>query len=205
MGESRSRTPHSASCTSNSRVAAGETGDMPSTIDPARTPSITGDGSPSAPISAALSSSVAVTQVIVTSLRAATSEGDSPTLAPCSAASSDHARVRLQTVISKPALSRLRTIGAPMIPSPMNPTESATIVPPLPCRILVTHHAADTTVPAMVPALRDRLPRETIMGRLLKRLVLLGIVGVVAYRALVALGIVGDDEEVIEFEWDDEN
>jgi len=43
------------------------------------------------------------------------------------------------------------------------------------------------------------------MGRLLKRLVLLGIVGVVAYRALVALGIVGDDEEVIEFEWDDEN
>jgi hypothetical protein len=57
----------------------------------------------------------------------------------------------------------------------------------------------------MVPALRDRLPRETIMGRLLKRLVLLGIVGVVAYRALVALGTVGDDEEVIEFEWDDEN
>jgi len=43
------------------------------------------------------------------------------------------------------------------------------------------------------------------MGRLLKRLVLLGIVGLIAYRALAALGIVGSDEEMIEFEWDDED
>ena len=43
------------------------------------------------------------------------------------------------------------------------------------------------------------------MGRLLKRLVLLGIVGAIVYRALVTLGIVGSDEEAIEFEWDDED
>ena len=43
------------------------------------------------------------------------------------------------------------------------------------------------------------------MGRLLKRLVLLGIVGVIAYRALVTLGLVGDEDEAIEFEWDDED
>jgi hypothetical protein len=43
------------------------------------------------------------------------------------------------------------------------------------------------------------------MGRLLKRLVLLGIVGVIAYRALVALGLVGDEDEAIEFEWNDED
>jgi len=51
---------------------------------------------------------------------------------------------------------------------------------------------------------RDHPPKETTMGRLLKRLVLLAVVGFVTYRALAALGIVGDDDEAIEFEWDDE-
>ena len=42
------------------------------------------------------------------------------------------------------------------------------------------------------------------MGRLLKRLIILGIVGFAVYRALAALGIVGPDEEMLDFEWDDE-
>jgi hypothetical protein len=42
------------------------------------------------------------------------------------------------------------------------------------------------------------------MGRLLKRLVTLAIVGFVAYRVLAALGIVGDEDEAIEFDWDED-
>jgi hypothetical protein len=43
------------------------------------------------------------------------------------------------------------------------------------------------------------------MGHLLKRLVLLGGVGVIVYRTLVTLGLVGSNDEAIEFKWDDED
>jgi hypothetical protein len=52
---------------------------------------------------------------------------------------------------------------------------------------------------------RDHAPKETSMGRLLKRLIVLGIVGFVVYRALVTLGVIGSDDDTLEFDWGDDD
>jgi len=43
------------------------------------------------------------------------------------------------------------------------------------------------------------------MGSKLKRLIMLGVVAFMAYRTLITLGVIGSDDEAIEFDWDDDD
>jgi hypothetical protein len=78
---------------------------------------------PSEPNNTCSTSGVSETIVTTTSACAAASAGVAARSAPSSEASaSSFERVRLCTITSKPARRRLRAIGAPIVPSPTNPT-----------------------------------------------------------------------------------
>src|SRR5689334_21947405 len=109
-----------AARSANSRVRFGEIVLM----SIARRPSCAPDATPSGPKSTASTSGESTTTVTTTSERCATSRGVFATAMPSFARASARASVRLVTVTSKPALRRLRAIGAPMIPVPTTPTRS---------------------------------------------------------------------------------
>ena len=76
---------------------------------------------PCSPSTTSSTAFVSVTIVMMMSLCAATSAGDSPALAPAVASGAIASRRRAQTATAWPRFSRFRTIGDPMVPSPMNP------------------------------------------------------------------------------------
>src|SRR5439155_12554998 len=98
-------------------VASGEIVDMSQTRLPGFAPTAT----PSSPKRTASTSGVSETIVTTMSASVAASAGVAARFAPADARDSSFARVRLCTVTSKPARSRFRAIGAPIVPSPMKP------------------------------------------------------------------------------------
>src|SRR5215207_381259 len=101
------------------REAVGEIVDMSTTS----APSGSAAAAPWSPNSTSSTSGASGTIVMKASAPAAASAGVAAAVAPCSAAKrSAFSRVRVWTESSKPASRRLRAIGAPMMPSPTNPT-----------------------------------------------------------------------------------
>jgi hypothetical protein len=66
-----------------------------------------------------------VTIVMTTSLRDATCDADSPAAAPAATSDAMASLRRAHTVTAKPCFNRFRTIGVPIVPSPMNPSATA--------------------------------------------------------------------------------
>src|SRR5690349_3479098 len=85
---------------------------------------VTGVQTCALPISQSTSSRAggSLTMVIRTSAEAATSRGFAAALAPAATKASARAAVRFQTVRGKPALRKLKPIGRPIKPRPINPT-----------------------------------------------------------------------------------
>ena len=100
------------------RVACGEMVLISMTTASGRILSIT----PFSPRMTLSTSGVSETIVITTGLFPATSLGVFAVLAPSAARRSAFAVVRLYTVTSNPAFIKLRAIGIPMMPRPINPT-----------------------------------------------------------------------------------
>jgi hypothetical protein len=104
-----------------SRASAGAIVDVSTHSVPGAAPAAT----PSSPRRSARTWAPSTTMVNTASTPAAASAGLAATVAPCSAANaSARSRVRLKTVRSWPARRRLAAIGAPMMPSPRNPTRA---------------------------------------------------------------------------------
>src|SRR6266536_2786105 len=123
-GASSMATPCSASRAAMRRVACGLIVDMSTTREPGLAPCTT----PPSPSSTCSTSGVSLTQTSTTSLEAASSAGLPAVAAPASASGCIRSGVRLWTVRSKPASSRLRLMPRPMIPSPMKPTRSLMVL-----------------------------------------------------------------------------
>ena len=121
-GASSIATPFAANAAAIVRVGPGSIELMSITREPSETPSIT----PPAPTRTCSTSAVSGSIVIVTSLPAATDAGPSARTAPAATTSSTGPWPRECTATGKPAASRLRAIGLPMMPSPMNPMRSPT-------------------------------------------------------------------------------
>src|SRR5580704_9941724 len=85
---------------------------------PRRKPSI----APCAPHKTSSSAGGSLTIVISTSAATAVSRGFGASFAPSLTSSSARAAVRFQTTSGNPAFRRLRPIGLPISPSPINPT-----------------------------------------------------------------------------------
>src|ERR1700689_3606568 len=85
---------------------------------PRRNPSI----APCAPHSTSSSAGGSLTIVISTSAAAAVSRGFPANFAPSLTSSSARAAVRFHTTSGNPACSKLRPIGLPITPNPINPT-----------------------------------------------------------------------------------
>src|SRR5271156_2240544 len=83
-----------------------------------RKPSI----APCAPHKTSSNAGGSLTIVISTSAAAAVSRGFAPSFAPSLTNSSARAAVRFHTTSGNPAFSKLRPIGFPISPSPINPT-----------------------------------------------------------------------------------
>ena len=80
------------------------------------------DRAPSGPVITCSTAAPSVSMVISTSTSAAAAAGEVATSAPSAASSSVLAGVRFQTRTRIPARSRLRAIGAPMVPVPSTAT-----------------------------------------------------------------------------------
>ena len=116
-GASTDSAPFTASAAATRFVVAGAMVLMSIHSAPARMPCTT----PSSPSTTDSTSGESGSIVMTTSLRAATSCGVAPAAAPSATSSSTGPRERFSTISTYPAASRLRAIGLPMMPRPMNP------------------------------------------------------------------------------------
>ena len=125
-GASSIATSFAANASAITRVGPGSIELMSTTSDPGAAPSST----PPPPERTCSTSVVSGSIVIVMSLASATAAGPSALAAPASTSSSTGPSEREYTVSGKPAASRFRAIGLPMMPRPMNPMRSPILRPP---------------------------------------------------------------------------
>ena len=117
-GASSATTPRSDRRAAIDCAAAGAMVLMSMWMWPALAPSAT----PSAPSVTCSTSGASATMLIVIDARRATSAALAQSPAPASSSGCIDSRRRLHTCTRWPALMRLRAMGRPMRPSPMNPT-----------------------------------------------------------------------------------
>ena len=124
-GASMNWTPAFWSFLPISMLTLGEIVLMSATISAARrvgaSESLRASTIPSEPQQTSATSGELGSMVMTRSLLAPTSQGVFAATAPCATSSSTGAGLLLLTVSAKPAFSRLRAMGLPMTPRPMNP------------------------------------------------------------------------------------
>src|SRR5438067_5871147 len=174
----------------NSLVRCGEIVLMSTASSPSWAPAAT----PSAPNSTASTSGESTTIVTTMSERCATSRGVRATAMPSLASGSARASVRFVTVTSNPALRALRAMGAPMIPVPMRPMRSGTLL----VVALAVRRLGMPVAPGLLAIHEDRA-RVVLLGD--EERVLVGLVHVHGrdeevvgdvHEAVAALELVGD-------------
>ena len=116
-GASRNAQPCSAAIAANSFDSTGVTELMSAIIVPLAAPART----PSAPLRIVRTIGPLGTIVITMSAPVAASFADAAAFAPSAAITCTASVTTSKTVTAKPAFIRLRTMGFPMIPSPINP------------------------------------------------------------------------------------
>src|SRR5262245_18146234 len=117
-GASRKPTPAAAQRAASVRAVSGAIVLVSITTRPRAAPVRT----PSGPVTTSSTSGPSGRQVTTASAAAATAAGVSAARAPSSTRGSTRARRLPWTTTSWPALSRLRAMGAPMMPRPITPT-----------------------------------------------------------------------------------